>query len=162
LLLLICTWHFRYYETGENEADLTKVDGVLYSVDCIEKTTGEDRIVLHTSLQHDAIVFGSWQKCKFLTEAIQLLQEPQQVRFYTQRYVDILDPEDKGALWIYAVDLLANNRPLIYPYRGLGIERNPNPLALCFFFIAFALIGSLRERWLERQLRKNHKSQLDE
>jgi hypothetical protein len=155
LLLLFLTWHFRYYETGKNEAELTKIEGVLYAMDCIEKTTGEDRIVLHTSLQNEIVVFGSWQKCKYLAEAIHLLREPQQVRFYIQKHVDILNPESQGALWIYAIDLLSTNKPLIYPFNGLGVQYSPNPFCLIFFFIAFALIESLRERWLEEKARKS-------
>ncbi|MCC5452227.1 hypothetical protein LMJ53_10890 [Rheinheimera sp. UJ51] len=147
--LLYLTWHFRYYTNGVDEAELTKVEGVLYSFQCNPRMSGQDDIILYTSLREREVWFSGWQKCKNLASVFSLASKPQQVIFYTQRHKGILSRDSEGALWIHAVDLVNPNKPLIYPVNGLGIHYNPNPWCLFFFFIALALIESLRERWID-------------
>jgi len=154
-MLLYLTWQFRYYTDGVDKAELTKIEGVLYSFECIPRLSGGDDIILYASLRERAEWFGSWQKCKNLESIMHLAKEPQKVAFYMKRYHGIFSRDSEGALWIYAVDSVNPNRPFIYPARGLGIHFNPNPLCLAFFFIALALIESLRERWIDYRASQN-------
>ncbi|MDP4527863.1 hypothetical protein Q3O59_02295 [Alkalimonas delamerensis] len=156
VILLYLTWHFRYYTDGVDEAELIKVEGILYTFDCVPRLTGQDDIILYTSLRERGVWFGSWQKCNNLDSIMHLARDPQQAVFYTKTYQGVLSRDAEGALWIYAVDLVSPNKPLIYPARGLGVHYNPNPWCLAFFFIALALIEALRERWLDYK-NKQHK-----
>lgn len=159
IILIVCllylTWHFRYYTDGVDKADLTKVEGVLHTFECRPRLSGGDDIILYTSLREREIWFGSWQKCKNLASVLSLAKEPQRVVFYIKRYQGVMSSDSEGALWVYAVDLEKSNRPLIYPARGLGVHYNPNPFCLAFFFVALALVESLRERWLDYRAIKN-------
>lgn len=159
--LLYLTWHFRYYTDGVAEAELTKVEGVLYTFECHPRLSGQDDIILHTSLREREVWFSGWQKCKNLTSVFSLASEPQQVIFYTQRHHGILSRDSEGALWIHAVDLVNPNKPLIHPVKGLGIHYNPNPWCLAFFFIALALIEALRERWVDYKNKQQKKKAQD-
>ncbi|MCB5227326.1 hypothetical protein JAO78_010925 [Alishewanella sp. 16-MA] len=148
-VLLYLTWHFRYYTDGVDKAELTKVEGTLYSFRCNSRISGPDDIILFTSFKEKEIWFRGWQKCKNLSEAIKYSDSPQQVVFYTKITKGSFSTNTDGVLRIYAVDLANPNKPLIHPVRGLGIHYNPNPFSLAFFFIALALIESLRERWID-------------
>jgi len=132
-----------------NEAELTKVEGVLYTFECIPRLSGSDSIILHTSFPEQEIWFSGWQKCKNISDLIKNNHSPKQVIYYIKRHNGFMSSSSEGTLWIYAVDLINPNKPLIYPVRGLGIHYNPNPWCLAFFFIALALTESLRERWLD-------------
>ncbi|MCC5827154.1 hypothetical protein [Alkalimonas sp.] len=147
--LLYLTWHFRYYTDGVDEAELTKVEGVLYAVECIPRVSGSDSIILHTSFPEQEVWFSGWQKCKNISDVIAKSQSSRTVTYYIKRHLGIMSPTSEGTLWIYAVDLVNPNKPLIHPARGLGIHYNPNPWCLAFFFIALALIEALRERWVD-------------
>ncbi|WP_214000304.1 hypothetical protein [Arsukibacterium sp.] len=147
--LFYLTWHFRYYTDGVDVAKLTKVEGVLYTFECNQRLSGQDNIILYTSLEERAVWFSGWQKCKNLRSVLSLASKPQQVIFYIQRHHGILSRSNEGALWIYAIDLVNPSEPLIHPVRGLGIHYNPNPWCLAFFSIALALLEALRERWID-------------
>jgi len=153
--LLYLTWHFRYYVDGVNQDELTQVKGVLYTFECKQRLSGQDDIVLYTSLREKEIWFRGWQKCKYLSEAMKYSDSPQQVFFHTKLTKGIFSTQAEAVLRIYAVDLAEPNKQLIYPVRGLGIHYNPNPWCLAFFFIALALIESLRERWIDYRASQN-------
>ncbi|MCS6113550.1 hypothetical protein G3485_23180 [Shewanella baltica] len=156
IFLFYLTWHFRYFVSGVNEAELVKVEGVLYSVDCTTKLSGSDTIVLHTSFPEREVSFSGWQKCKNLSKALNELHLPEKVTYYTKRFHGVMSENNEGTLWIYAVDLTSSNEQLIYPVNGLGINYEPNVWCLVFFFIALILIESLRERWSDyRKLNRN-------
>jgi len=145
--LFYLTWHFRYFVSGVNESELVKVEGILYSIECKNKTAGADSIILYTSFPEREVWFSGWQKCKNLSRALNELHFPEKVTYYTKRYNGVFSPNSEGTLWIYAVDLRRTNEPLIYPVNGLGVSYEPNIWCLVFFFIALSLIESLRERW---------------
>jgi hypothetical protein len=157
--LLYLTWHFRFYTDGVDEAELTKVEGVLYSFQCHPRISGKDDIILFTSFRDKEIWFRGWQKCKNLSEATKYSDSPQQVVFYTKITKGIFSTKTDGVLRIYAVDLINPNKPLIHPAKGLGIHYNPNPWCLAFFFIALALIEALRERWFDYRTQKKQRAQ---
>lgn len=157
VLLFYLTWQFRYYTDGVDKAELTKIEGTLYSFRCNSRISGADDIILFTSFREKEIWFRGWQKCKNLSEAIKYSDSPQQVVFYTKITKGRFSTKTDGVLRIYAVDLANPNKPLIHPVRGLGIHYNPNPWSLAFFFIALALIESLRERWIDYRASQNKK-----
>lgn len=156
-ILLYLTWHFRYYTTGVDEAELTKVEGTLYSFECRSRFRGSDDIILYTSLLKGGIRLSSWQKCKNLSDSIAYAGSPQEVVFYTELVRGFLHKmnDTEGNLYIYAVDLKSPRKQLIYPANGLGKRLNPNFLALLFAVVALILGDNLREEWLDK--RKAHK-----
>jgi len=161
-ILLYLTWHFRYYTTGVNEAELTKVEGTLYSFECRSSFRGSDDIILYTSLREEEIWLRAWQKCKNLSDAMSYAGSPQEVIFHTQRTRGIFSIINKtdGILRVYAVDLKSPRKQLIYPANGLGKQLNPNFLVLLFAVIALILTENLREQWLDK--RKSQKKAKNE
>ena len=162
ILLIVClfylTWHFRYYTDGVDETELTKVEGILYLFECNPRLSGQDDIILYTSLREREVWFSGWQKCENLASVFSLASNPQQVIFYIQRHNGILSRDNEGALWIHAVDLVNPSKPLIHPVKGLGIHYNPNPWSLAFFFVALAMIEALRERWVDSRSKKRQQA----
>ncbi|OCW96885.1 hypothetical protein [Alishewanella sp. HH-ZS] len=161
-ILLYLSWHFRYYTTGVNEAELTKVEGTLYSFECRSRFRGSDDIILYTSLREEEIWLRAWQKCKNLSDAMSYAGSPQEVIFHTQRTRGIFSKINKtdGILRVYAVDLKSPRKQLIYPANGLGKRLNPNILAILLACLAFVLADSLREQWWDKhQAKKKAKAE---
>ncbi len=149
IILLYCTWHFRFYTTGVEQSELTKIEGVLHSFRCIENMKGADTIILNTSLLEEEILFEGWQKCRFLTDVIGYAKAPQQVFFYTKLHKGILNPD--GSLWVYAIDLKSTGDKLIYPKNGLGIKNKANFLIMVLPVIALLLLQGLIQRLRARK-----------
>ncbi|MDP4527861.1 hypothetical protein Q3O59_02285 [Alkalimonas delamerensis] len=147
--LLFLAWHFRYYTTGVDEAELSKVEGTLYSFECKSRFRGSDDIVLYTSLREEEIWLRAWQKCKNLSDAMSYAASPQEVIFYTQKTRGIFSTINKtdGVLRVYAVDVKSPRKQLIYPANGLGKRLNPNILAILLACVAFVLADNLRDKW---------------
>lgn len=152
ITLLYCTWHFRFYTTGVDQSELTKIEGVLHSFRCLENMKGADTIILNTSLLEEEISFEGWQKCRFLADVIDYANTSQKVVFYTKLHKGILNPD--GELWVYAIDLKSTGDKLIYPKNGLGIRHSPNFLVLILVFIALSslknVIGELQKKRLAK------------
>lgn len=149
ILFLYLTWHFRYYTGGIAESELSKVEGVLYSISCEARQRGGDAIIFITSFPEHEVWLSGRQKCKFVSEAIKQLNVPTKVVYYIQRRKGFFSKHQEGTLYIYAVDLVEPSKPLIHPSAGLGVQYHPNPFSLTFFFMALALMEALRERWVD-------------
>lgn len=145
ITLLYCTWHFRFYTTGVDESELTKVEGVLHSFRCVENIKGADTIIMNTSLLDEEIWFEGWQKCGFLEGVMSYSNSPQQVVFYTKLHKGILNPE--GSIWIYAVDFKSTGDQFIYPKNGLGAKSKANFIIMVLPVIALILFQGLVGRW---------------
>lgn len=161
-VLLSIAWHFRYYTSGVDEAELTKIEGTLYNFECKSRFRGSDNIILYTSLREEEIWLRAWQKCKNLSDVMQYAGSPQKVIFHTQRTRGIFSiiNKTKGVLRVYAVDLKSPSKQLIYPVNGLEKRLNPNILAILLACLAFVLADSLRERWLDKhQAKKKGKAE---
>lgn len=159
--LLYLTWHFRFYTDGVDKDNLKKVEGLLYSVECVSRMSGGDSIILQTSFPEQEVWFSGWQKCNNIQDAIGQFSPPKVVNYYIQRHHGVMSTTSEGTLWIYAVDLVNPSRHLIHPVKGLGIHYNPNPWCLVFFFIALGLIESLRDRWI-RHKNERYKQKIQE
>lgn len=150
-ILIYLTWHFRYVSAGVDPSKLQKVEGVLYSFECITHFSGSDAIILKTSLQEEVIHFSGWQKCKNIKEQLMLSNKKHQAVFYIERNPGVFSDTLEGTIWVYAVDLISPNESKILPYHGLGVEYVANVYCLIFFFIALYFSENIRGKWIERQ-----------
>ncbi len=153
MVLLYLTWHFRYVASGVDPNELQKVEGTLYSFECITHVSGSDTIILNTSLENESIHFSGWQKCKNISEQLSLSKEPHKAIFYIERHKGIFSDTPEGTIWVYAVDLVSPNVAKILPHQGLGVEYVANVYCLVFFFIALYFSENIRELWLKRKYR---------
>ncbi len=117
---------------GEKIENLTKVNGVLESVECTSRISGSDNVYLKTSLSNTKIRFIGYKKCTDLK-----LFKDNKIAYDVTFYIKPLtSANSQGPVdGIFAVDY--NGREFIHPSNGLAEHEIFNFYSLIFLYLAF-------------------------